>query len=519
MKNTNIADWVIRTGIFYLCIPNVIFLLSWVNPWLGLPLSILLIYACTRVILLNNSNCKNNTDNKNLLLAAFMALLITALSGTGGLTSQPPDYLKHNLLFHDLITSDWPVYYKTDDGKFQILCYSSAYYLVPALIAKVFDVKILDLITFLWTFTGLFIFFCWVTYFGKNAPARTLLIFYLYAGLGIVWYVFKHSPFAALLCRETSQATLSLHLQNVGLIHNYLDSWAKIFNTPQHALASWLGTALIYELAWVRKNFVFAALIWSLTLLWSPFTSLGLAVVLAISYIQPGIKKMPTHPDVTFIAACLVFVVAVYYNTHLPMDFSGPIWQVGKGVDYALYYFLFILIQVFIPVACIYSIDSRYRVLEHLRPLFWASTIFLIILPLYKIGYANDLRLQASTPALVFIALSASRCLTSKDFSVRKPVFLTFSIIFFSGATFPLCRPILNLCGEKTDYSVKHSLESMNIHNLSELNVYYANFNASAQYLGNVNSPVARYILRQPSTKPKLFSPYCRSPGNDLLRK
>lgn len=138
--------------------------------------------------------------------------------------------------------------------------------------------------------------------------------------------------------------------------------------------------------------------------------------------------------------------------------------------------------------------DRRHAVLGELRPLVYAAAGLLLLLPLYKFGFASDLRLEAAAPALLFAALGAARCWQSAVFSPRRPMFLLLAAAVLLGAVYPLLRPWQNLLFNPNDFSYAKIVEGSGFTNLSELR--YPQFNAAAQYLGQTNSAAARWLLR-----------------------
>jgi hypothetical protein len=152
----------------YFALPVLIFLFGWLRPAIGIPAGIVVAGGCIWFALRYNSPVRPALTQKNLLLILTVAFVWTLLVGVGGVLPQSSDYLKHNLLLHDLTSANWPVTYSQTSGE-TFLCYSLGYYLVPALGGRLVGTDIIPAIQFVWTFTGLFLFFLVGGYFDAVA--------------------------------------------------------------------------------------------------------------------------------------------------------------------------------------------------------------------------------------------------------------------------------------------------------------------------------------------------------------
>jgi hypothetical protein len=494
MENTNSEpkkrkDFFVILAVAYFALPNLIFLATWIRPWIGIPAALavaffLIIIFREGVGLVSPPSLDRNT----MIFIVALALFWTLLAGVGGFAPQSEDYIKHNLVFHDLVHSAWPVNYALPGGGQNYLCYSVGYYLVPGSLAKIFGDAVLPLATFFWSAFGVGLFFYWVARFNAKTnpgPKMTLVIFLLCAVTGIVWFAFKNHAFSG--ARD--------YMIKLGLVNSYLDSFTRLEFQPQHTITGWLGAALLAELIWVQKNPRAAAFVWSLTLLWSVLTSAGL-LLLPLAALRR--VRLPDYftPANLIGGGMLVAVMGIYYQGHTGLSYDAPIWKLSNGADWLMYYALFLVFQLSL-VALIWLVDSRYSVLKEWRTLFLWSAIFLILLPLFRVGYWSDLRLEGASPALVFIALGASRCFNKEFFQFRKPLFAIFLGVFLLGAIYPAGRPLLNLAKNRDDNSYAGTLRRYGFHNLTEIYDPTApTFNAAEQYLGRTDSVAARWLMR-----------------------
>jgi hypothetical protein len=259
----------------YIAIPNLIFLTTWLRPWFGVPAAAAIV-VCFAIMAAQNraKDTRWGTSRLNLLFVLGLAFYWTLMAGAGGFVPQETDYLKHNLLFHDLTHFTWPVEYALPDGGKSYLCYGLGYYLVPALGGRILGDGATPLLTFLWTYAGVALFFYWVATFTKS-PKTSLLIFLLFAATNIGLLVLKRAGIPGLM----SALHVREKLWQLGLYHSYLDFFTKLQFQPQHGIIACLGTALLFEMIWFRKDPRGAALARCACLLWSPMTCVGLLLV------------------------------------------------------------------------------------------------------------------------------------------------------------------------------------------------------------------------------------------------
>ncbi|MCD7796925.1 MAG: hypothetical protein LUG95_04795 [Clostridiales bacterium] len=125
-----------RWIIILLELPIVIFFLSWLNIFVGVAASALLIFADC-LVLKNKTSGKMilTVEKKKLLILFVVALIWCWLGGTGGFFYQYLDYNWRNAIFHDLINYDWPVIYEETQ---RMLDYFIGVWLFPALVGKFF---------------------------------------------------------------------------------------------------------------------------------------------------------------------------------------------------------------------------------------------------------------------------------------------------------------------------------------------------------------------------------------------
>jgi len=471
----------------FFALPNLIFLLGWVRPEIGIPVALLVAAGVVWFAVQKNEfPPRPALTLKSFLLAATVAFLWALVAGVGGVLPQSNDYIKHNLLLHDLVTTNWPVNY-SPTGHDTYLCYALGYYLVPALAGKLCGMDAVAWVTFLWAFTALFLFFWWVVTLTES-PRKTVAAILLFAPTGIFWTLFKSHGVPGFV----ATSGLGLKLLSGGLLYGESDSFTRFLYGPQHALTCWLGAALLFDRLWTQKNPRGAIFIWTLCVLWSPLTSLGLLVIPLAACMRADWKKY--FEPLNFLALPLLAVLGIYFQGHLPLSDKGFIGTFFPGTEWIWYYAAFVLL-LYTPLLFLWLVEQKEKILGEWRPLFFCCIAMLLLPPLWKFGLAGDLRQQAGGPALLFLALAAAKILQSDKFSLKKPLCLLLGGSLLAGALVPVARPLQNLTANSTDYSYANIVQFIGWRSLPDMTDL--RFDIAAQYQGSNNSLAVRRLLKK----------------------
>ena len=473
----------------YLLSPSLVFLLTWCRPMIGVPVAVAVLSAFYRFCRKDNLGPPRlRLTSGTWLLIIGMALGWTLLAGVGGFVWQASDYEKHNLAFHDLVTRAWPVTYATG-GQTYYFCYGSGYYLVPALVARVFSAAALPGATLVWGGVGVGLFFYWLATFSHSAK-RTVAIVLVFAATEAIWHIFLHvmkSPHFA-----PAGQTLVDNFERLGVSSDYSDCFSALQFRPQHVLAAWLGTTVLYEFFWVRRSPRGAGLAWAACVFWSPLTCLGLLLV-PLAAKSRWSWRVALEP-VNAAGGLLLMVLAVYFQGHVPLMEQGPIWKFAAGQNWLWGYPFFVLMEL-TPMVLLLLMDWKYGWLGEFRPLFRISLAVLLLVPLYKIGYYGDLRLQVQTSALLWCGLAASRCFQSPEFGLRRPLCALLVASQLVGAAYPVARWWQDAWRARTDYSFAATHTLWGYENLSEFKRF--GYDYASQYLGRTDSWAVKWLLRR----------------------
>ncbi len=412
------------TPIFtYLMLPYALYSLFWLKWFIGIPLFVLL-FSCVWRMQKSDGVSSEASAKKAFDQAALMAVVIlffwTWYSGIGGHVFQNYDWKKHNGILIDLTKQPWPVTYQTL-GKHSswLMVYYVAFYLPSAGIAKLIGggFETAQGVLFVWTMLGLWLLFKEFRIQFKQKSMLALIIFVLFSGMDIFGYLYHTSQGMPYCYDYQPLEGLRGHLECwTGLISlmQYSSFTTLLFWVPQHAVGGWLCTALLYR---HRKDYNVILLVWCLSILYSPFVFIGLAPFVFTSvYGAIKEKHMRRLLSVQNVAGAVIgLVIGLYYLSNkaqaaFPKAF---LWEVNTDGTALKLYFAFVLFEFLLLSALLLLGVFKDRQLWKDIPWFAAMNIVLLLLPLYKYGYYNDLCMRASIPALFVLFILTVKVLLS----------------------------------------------------------------------------------------------------------
>jgi hypothetical protein len=400
------ADTLLIASAAFLLAPVVVFAAG----WLRLPAAIAV--ATAAAIGLAGLARRARTDQPPQAAAALawvwsLATFWTFAAGIGGLSRQTGDYLKHNLVFHDLIVHGWPVVYGAPDAPGALLCYYVAYYLPAALAGKLLGAQAAAPVSLVWGWLGIGLAFAWVCRLGRPHGPAVLLAFTLIDGFcwlpslrvlvqkvgalpgaaNAEWW--QSDGFAAtLFCFAGPETQLHFQAEVAAL------AWA-----PQHTLGAWVATACVLSTLLERRSPRGLLLIHAAVALWSPFAAVGLLPFTAAAYLRDP-RALVRWLDVAC-AAALAVPVGLYLAAHAPQQFRGVLPTVFTGTSDWLRYGLFLSLAVGVLWVAAWFVRRRFSVPAPDRwRLLGVAFLALVAVTLVYMGRHNDWVMRVSLPAL-----------------------------------------------------------------------------------------------------------------------
>ena len=391
-------------AMLYLALPWPLFALGWLKPWLGWPLTALLL-AMLALLWRQTRPALERTPWWQHLLLLAVASIWTVLSGIGNWVHANPDWFTRYNVLRDLSVASWPVTYATANGDYLLRCPLS-YYLPVAALGRWLEVQCLVQILILWTAVGVLI---WLQLLPlvRSSLVKLLfgiLIIVLFSGMDVLGYLLNNG----------SLPLAGDHIEWWAVTFQYSSNTTLLFWVPNHALPAWLAMALCYR-HWRQPGFLgWAGLCLGLLPLWTPFAALGLlpffglATLRALKYAlrtrlglrSDGLLWPSSLLCVVGLSIGLVSSIYLLANAgHIPQRNGSA----GGGGGFVQTYLSFVL--------CEFGILALLLWKPMCSTLLGVALAILLGLPWLSFGPSNDLVMRASIPALLVLAIVASRYL------------------------------------------------------------------------------------------------------------
>ncbi len=380
----------------YLLLPIILFLLWWTNAWMGIGITVGIVY----VVWKQSYKIKNDFFFISLKTAGIMAILLlmwAALSGAGHRGLFNGDYFKHNALFNDLISLSWPVQYQLKEtGDIVYLVYYFAYYLPSALIGKWLGWQAGNIALFAWTLIGITLVFVWLfSFINEKKQLWYGLLFPLFSGL---------DGLGKLIMRGK---VVNNEWEWWGRNWQYSGNTTLFFHVPQQVLIGWLLMGMLLYTLVKHKTLPLLVLLLSTSLLWSPFVFLGIVPFYLLLLIkkQYSVSLLEMIISVAIFGATLLFFMSNMTFFIKETLANGWLWETEKLlsswilVRLILFYLFEFGLFAFVVYRFLFKKNRRTEFV-----VFITSLILLFLIPWYKIGLMNDFAMRSSIPALYVIS-------------------------------------------------------------------------------------------------------------------
>lgn len=433
----------------YLAIPNFCFLLGWLKPQYGAPLSLLLalaLYQFTK----KSIRWKHSHTIGVTLVVTTAAFVWCIFGGAGHFMYANPDWAVRDAVYGDLIYTPWPLAYGESEGYPLIMRSAIGYFLPPAALSSWLGIHLADWSLYSWTAIGTALFL-------HLLPMGRRVSTSLFVALLVVVF-FSGMDFLGTILRNGDLPIFPLRLE-WWVPFSYTSLTGQLFWAPNHTIPIWLITALFYR-HWATPEFPrLAVLTLPLLCVWTPFAIIGILpfmLVAALRWRYCGNHKVSitrTQWLLAFLLTSLMvrfMTIGVEHIPALPSKNNSPM-HVHDTTQYLADYTLFVLMEF--GVLSLILWQQR----PSCRGLFLLSVAILLLLPLYQFGPSNDSLLRLSVPPLLLLMLEAQRVAIDWVSQKRLPTypFLLLGILV-AGAHTPFNEILRATMFRRTtpDYSV-----------------------------------------------------------------
>lgn len=388
-------------AIFYLALPTVIFLLTWTNLFIGIPLAL----GILGVALSLCKNFKGYTPIGSPLVVLSTCIVIAlwiTLAGVGGFLWQNNwDHDFRNALFIDLVRCPWPV----TQGN-EMLIYYLGYWLPAAGLAKLCGSLTLGwILQSIWAWLGIMTAL-WIIfdYIGKIKFSVIILLIFV-GSIDIIPALVRNVDDM----RSGILPFIDAVIENWGGIGFIEWPDVLIFWVYNQFIPSFLGCMLIFKCNDARITVFTMAML----LLTAPFSEVLLAVIAICQLVMlvgrqrnTSLRLKALFSSVNILSLLLLVVIGSYItsnhasgNIHLNMTLLTP-------CPNQMFYWklLFSLLSFCILPWILLNLRNLYR-----EPLFYILFITYIPCMFIQMGEAHDFLSRSVLPLLFYLFLKLSQ--------------------------------------------------------------------------------------------------------------
>jgi hypothetical protein len=413
-------DQLLFFSLFYLALPCIIFLLTFITPIIGVTLAALILYP----LIVFGSKLHLSKVNFSILAPYFfLAFAISMFFGVGYFGFQTGDHEKNQMIFKELFTRDWPVIFSELDNSKKILSYPLGFFLSAAYFGRTFSWPFANFLLYLNSAFGLLLLFFWLYRFFSPYKFLPLILFFLFGGIDIVGeIIFNNSNFS-----------LGTHIE-WWAGHTFLQysSFPTVMSwNGQHFAAQFIGISIIYELI-KEKRYSFILYTFSLVSFWSHLTVLGYIIFSPLF-----LKSKKIFKEVFFsfnsLSILLILIVFAFYTSKAPGSLPyGFIWNLWNYNEYYPKFFSFYFLEYSLLSYLIWLNRSLLFKLD--LYLFYSSILLLSIVPFFSFGWSNDFSMRVSGPALFLLFLITLRLVLKLNKSKKYYALIPIITILVTGS-------------------------------------------------------------------------------------
>lgn len=462
-----------RISVIYIGLPFLIFVIGWMKWYFAIPVVVLVGFALWQFMNKNNAvHCEGLSRGNLALIVGIVAIafLWVYLSGIGGLVYQNSDHGARNSIFRILVNENWPVKFENSDGTTRSLIYYIAFWLPSSIVGKLLGIQAGFCFQALWAALGICLVFYFLFVIFKKVSIWPVIFLIFFSGLDCVggWLMGNVYKFFD-------------HLEWWANPYQYSSFTTQLFWVFNQALPVWLIVLMMY----VQKKNRYMVLLLALSMLSSTLPFVG-GIPFCIFFIIRNIRESAkSETGIRWIRELLSFanivgggLVGIISFGYLAGNQSGnnlaSSSQAISSNDYdasLMIYILFIILEVGLYLLLIYKDQKK-------NPLFYLTTVCLLIIPLFRVGYGNDFCMRASIPALLMLMImcmeSFTRAVYGRLYRKKYLYIGAFSIILLLGAVTPLHE--INRAMNKTVYYERNEKDTWAQESSSENILNSANF-------------------------------------------
>lgn len=399
--------WVAVTAYAILIVPILLFFIGWLKWYLAILFSVILLFGAYWVIKKDYLRNKDNIEMPvGILIGALIAFSLWIFISGSCYTSVPGvDIVWRNTSLKDLVNYDWPVYYPEKNG---YLCFYFLFWMVPALIGKIFGMNAAWIALGAWFLLILITVFLLISYFFKDyrkSSLKIIIVFMImWSGINILgmFLVSKLGLEPLSVGWNLNEHYCDYFWVDGEAFNFYYRSNEDFFTECYNQLPIWIVTPLMLQNRKIH-NYAFLGLI---LFPFSPWGTAGIALMMAadaVYYIRKRSFKSFIKEAFSIPNLCAIFSVFAVFMPFISQ--AGGF--VGEGNGLRLLPINKMTFQMWLGTIifwlCEFGIYYIFTWKKYKKDhLFKAMLLFLAIIPFFHIGPkgGRDVCLDVPLPEL-----------------------------------------------------------------------------------------------------------------------
>lgn len=460
-------------------LPIICFLWGWTKPIIAVGGTVCLVFFSVRAYQsLKAEFTVSITENAKFWWIALASISIWCLfSGIGGFSYQALDFTARNPMFRDLCSQSWPLRYELVEQPELIrnlfpgattcdLVYYYTWWLPVAGLVKVLHLshEVADTLLLVYSMLQAFLIFYCLSNIIKKKSYVMLSALILFGGFDFWISVLEGIP--SLMTKDFPPPMIPLDIEWWASRFSYTSNMAQLLNVFNSSLPMWMLVCLLMLLPGNRSR----AALGSLAFAYSPFGTVAMVFIVLADFIGRNdkkwgerIKEIFTPENLIIPLMMLVVFGAFYLRVNLgKTSTDGFIFKVYPEKRTFTLLIIFVLFEVWVYFLAIGKKAREFK-------FYWITLIGLSLIPLWKVGAANDWSLKVSVPLLFLLMVMVVDSYHRETQKKQRYVILAVLIMGFMTSAMELKRNIhgtLNMSETEyihSEYSTFRYLGSDNI--------------------------------------------------------
>ncbi len=363
-----------------------------------------------------------------LAFAGAVSIFLCVLGGEGHFFYANPDWLYRDAVLTDLARQPWPVTYRFQNHDW-LLRAPLGMYMLPALVEKISGYPVAQialLVQNVVIFSSIF-YFIVPTGATKRTAFIVIAVFWIFGGWHLAGFIirfFTTTPgfdYPASFFRVITAPQVHIDWW-AAVFFQYPAAVTQIFWVPNHTIPAWVFACL--HLRWIRSEISTGLVLATVPILafWSPLAAFGMTPFAAHAVLKSLFNRRLRSTDILVTLAGITAAIPMLFYEGLGAG-SVPHALQAFAPFFWIFYLIFISLTIVPPLGLILWAREGQKTIYDSTLLIAAA--FLFLLPVYRLGLANDFVMRGASPALAILAIMLGiQCAAIKG----KRVWMSFAI-------------------------------------------------------------------------------------------